>query len=78
MLIYREREVLAWVNMWVICKTSVRNKNEKGNIEIVGDVVDGSVSLLHEPTHNANCIFLNPLLFKLCMSWTMVSEIFRF
>lgn len=57
MLIYREREVLALVNVWVICKTSARNKNEKGNIEIVGDVVDGSVSLLHEPAHNPNCIF---------------------
>lgn len=57
LLIYPEREVLARVNMWVICKTSARNKNEKGSIEIVGDVVDGSVFLLHETAHNPNCIF---------------------
>lgn len=57
MFIYWEREVLARVNMWVICKTSVRHKNEKGSIEIAGDVADGSVFLLHEPAHNLNCIF---------------------
>lgn len=57
LFIYPEHEVLARVNMWVICKTSARNKNEKGSIEIVGDVVDGSVFLLHEPAHNPNCIF---------------------
>lgn len=72
LLLYPEREVLAQVNMWVICKTSARNKNEKGIIKTVGDVVDRSVFLLIIQLH-----FLNPLLFKLCISLTTVLENFR-
>lgn len=45
------------LKMWVICKTSAKNKNRKRSIEIVGDVVDVSIFLLHEPGHNPTCIF---------------------
>ena len=59
-----ECEVLAQLSMGVICKTSARNKNEKGSIEIVGSVVDISIffcmNLLIIQT-----VFLNPFLFKL-------------
>lgn len=52
--------MLAPLKMWVICKTSARNENEKGSIEIVSDVADVSIFLLHEPGHNPNCIFFKP------------------